>query len=83
MSRFFIETLHRLGFCSSYQNVQKYQQSADVLQPLETPCLMQGHFLQFMTDNIDHSLQTLDGLSTFHGMGMIKAVTRTPGIKCT
>ena len=23
--RFAIETLHRLGFCSSYQNVQKYQ----------------------------------------------------------
>ena len=44
---------------------------------------MQGHFLQFMADNIDHSIQTLDGLNTFHGMGMIKAVTRTPGIKCT
>ena len=39
-SRFFIETLHGLGFCSSYRNVQKYQQSATVSQPLETPCLM-------------------------------------------
>ena len=34
-----------------------------------------------MADNIDHNTQTLDGLNTFHGMGMIKAVT--PGIKCT
>ena len=42
---------------------------------------MQGQFLQFMADNIDHHTQTLDGLNTFHGMGMIKVVT--PGIKCT
>ena len=42
---------------------------------------MQGQFLQFMADNIDHNTQTLDGLNTFHGIGMIKAVT--PGIKCT
>ena len=34
-----------------------------------------------MADNIDHNTQTLDGLNTFHGMGMISAVT--PGIKCT
>ena len=64
------------------KKVQKYQQSAAVLQPLETPCLMQDYFLQFMEDNIDHSIQTLDGLNTFHSMGMIKAVTQTPGIKC-
>ena len=41
---------------------------------------MQGQFLQFMADNIEHNTQTVDGLNTFHGMGMIKAVT--PGIKC-
>ena len=39
---------------------------------------MQGQFLQFIGDNIDHNTQTLDGLNTYHGMGMIKAVT--PGI---
>ena len=80
-SRFVIETLHELGFCSYYQNVQKYQQSAAVLQPLETPGLMQSQFLQCVADNIDHNTQTLEGLNTFHGMGMIKIVT--PGIKCT
>ena len=42
---------------------------------------MQGQFLQFIADNIDHNTQLLDGLNTFHGMGMIQAVT--PGIKCT
>ena len=30
---------------------------------------------------IDYNTQTRDGLKTFHGMGMISAVT--PGIKCT
>ena len=42
---------------------------------------MQSQFLQFTADNIDHNTQTLVGLNTFHGMGMIKAVS--PGIKCT
>ena len=50
-------------------------------KPFETHCLMQGQFLQFIADTIDHNLQTLDCLNTFHGMGMIKAVT--PGIKWT
>ena len=80
-SRFFIETLHELGFCSSYQKVQTYQQSAAVSQHPETPCLVQGKFLQFIADNIDHNTQTLDGLNTFHGMGMIQTVT--PGITCS
>ena len=30
---------------------------------------------------MDHNTQILDGLNTFHGIRMIKAVT--PGIKCT
>ena len=77
-SRFFQETLHKLDFCKSYKKCQKYQQSAAVSQPLETSCLMQGKFLQFIADNIDHNTHTLDGLNTFHGIGMIKAVT--PGI---
>ena len=40
---------------------------------------MQDQFVQFMANKIDHNTQTLDGLNTFHGIGMIKAVT--PGIK--
>ena len=76
-SSFFI-ALHGLGFCSTYQKVQMYQQSVAVSQPLETACLIQGQFLQYMADNIDHNTQFLDGLNTYHGIGMIKAVT--PGI---
>ena len=34
-----------------------------------------------MADNMDLNTQIIDGLNTFPGMRMIKAVT--PGIKCT
>jgi len=31
--------------------------------------------LLFAADNVDHNIRTLDGHNTFHGMGMIAAVT--------
>ena len=30
---------------------------------------------QWSADNVDHNIGTLDGKNTFHGMGMIAAVT--------
>lgn len=32
-------------------------------------------FVQYGADNVDHNICTLDGHGTFHGMGMIVAVT--------
>ncbi|KAK3766005.1 hypothetical protein RRG08_002248 [Elysia crispata] len=32
-------------------------------------------FIQFVADNVDHNLRTLDDLGTFHGMGIIGAAT--------
>ena len=61
MGPYFSETLPQLGFCSFYQDVQKSQQSAAVSQPLATPGLMQGPFLQLVADNTDHNIQPLDG----------------------
>ena len=38
--------------------------------------------MQFVADNVDHNSRTLEGINTFHGMGIIAAVS--PGIKtCT
>lgn len=31
--------------------------------------------MQSVADNVDHNIKTLDGNSTFHGMGMIAAIT--------
>ena len=31
-------------------------------------------FVQYVADNVDHNLRTLDGNDTFHGMGLIATV---------
>ena len=36
-------------------------------------------FVQYAADNVDHNICTLDGHDTFHGMGMIAAIT--PGTR--
>ena len=35
--------------------------------------------MQYVADNVDHNIQTIDGKDTFHGMGIIAAVT--PSLK--
>ena len=40
-----------------------------------------SEFVQYVADNVDHNLRTLDGNDTFHGMGLIATVT--PGTKQT
>ena len=43
----------------------------DVLDGLHTPDKM----VLFAAVNVDHNIVTLDGKGTFHGMGMLAAVT--------
>ena len=73
-SRFLIDTLNQLGFCSSYSEIQRYERSAAVNLGTDIPGLMPGTFVQHIADNVDHNLRTLDGYNTFHGMGIIAAV---------
>ena len=79
-SRFLIDTVHRLRFCSSYQEAQIFNQNAALDQGTDVPDY-NGEFLQYVADNVDHNIPTLDGNDTFHGMGMIATVT--PGTKPT
>ena len=84
-SRFLIDSLHEMGFCSSYGEVQRFERNAaNSVAPdsviSETTDLL-GMMLQFAADNVDHNLLTLDGKGTFHGMGIIAAMT--PGQKVT
>ena len=44
-SRFLIDTLHTIGFCSSYSEVKKYERCAAVNQGLDIPGFSQGHFI--------------------------------------
>ncbi|XP_060600668.1 uncharacterized protein LOC132754090 [Ruditapes philippinarum] len=73
-SKFLIETLHTLGFCSSYHEVQKFETSAASVYGT-TIQKSSDQFMQFVADNVDHNTGTLDGFNTFHGMGIIAAVT--------
>lgn len=79
-SRFLIDTLHRFGFCSSYQEVQLFNQNAALDQGTDIPD-HNREFVQYVADNVDHNIRILDGIDTFHGMGMIATVT--PGTKPT
>ena len=73
-SQFLIDSLHHHGFCCSYQEVQRFEHNAAQSHGTDIPNLTTG-FVQYGADNVDHNIRTLDGYGTFHGMGMIAAVT--------
>ncbi|XP_063399578.1 uncharacterized protein LOC134684250 [Mytilus trossulus] len=74
-SRFLVSTLNSLGFCSSYYEVQKFESSAAAVQGVDLPGDISNSFVQFVADNVDHNTRTIDGLNTFHGMGIIAGIT--------
>jgi len=45
-------------------------------EPSDNECFP-ARFTQWVADNIDHNVATLDGLGTFHGMGIIAVKART------
>ena len=73
-SKFLIETLNSLGFCSSYTEIQKFETSAASCQGTSFD-LSNGQVVQYVADNVDHIIGTLDGRNTFHGMDIIASVT--------
>ena len=74
-SRFTVDTLSTMGFCSSYAEVQKCQKnSSDVV----TSDVLGGplpDMLVFAADKVDYNILTIDGKGTFHGMGMLAETT--------
>ena len=77
-SRSLIDTLNKMGFCSSYSEVLRFLANAAASQGLDLPEVTEEKTLQFVADNVDHNTATLDGRNTFHGMGMIAVIT--PGL---
>ena len=73
-SRFLIDTLYKLGFSSSYAEIQRYEANSAVTA---TPTATHSteHFIQFVADNVDHNVQTVDGSGSIHAMGMISVTT--------
>jgi hypothetical protein len=74
-------TLSRLGFSSSYDEVVRYKQSVVMAQnPQESRSgSYPPVFTQWVGDNVDHNIRTLDGLNTFHGMGLI-SISASPEV---
>lgn len=79
-SRFLIDSLHAHGFSCSYSEVQEYERSAAVNHGNDLPAHDQNQHLQFVVDNVDHNIATLDGSGAFRGMGLIYTIYtwRTP-----
>ena len=74
-SKYLIGILNSMGFCISYSEVQMFQSNAAVSNRTDIDNFKDDMFIQYAADNVDHNLRTLDGHDTFHGMGMIAAVT--------
>lgn len=81
-SQFLVNTLHEMGFSSSYKEVMRFEKNAaDSVVPdlLVNDIDLIDMALHFAGDNVDHNILTINGKGTFHGMGIIAALT--PGRK--
>ena len=81
-SKFLVDTLHEMGYSSSYGEVLRFEKNAAncVTPDLLVEDIDESDILVlFSGDNVDHNILTIDGKGTFHGMGMIAALT--PGRK--
>jgi len=70
-----INLLSRLGFFLLYDELIRFQQSvvkcdSEGCVPPYPVC-----YTQFVADNVNHNVCTLDGLNTFHGMWTISVST--------
>ena len=62
-SRFLIDNLFALGFCSSFSEVQRFEENAAATTALDVlgNANMPGSMLLFAADNVDHNIISLDG----------------------
>jgi hypothetical protein len=75
-SKFLISELARLGLSISYDEVIRFKQSvlsSIALGDVSNETLSSASFTQWVADNVDHNIRTIDGYGTFHGMGIISA----------
>lgn len=66
-----IDIFSNLGFCASYTDVYVFETSS-LLYP--QPKVDRNSFSQFVFDNADFNINTIDGYNTFHTMGGIQCV---------
>lgn len=76
-SKNIIKILCNLGFCASYREALLFEASS-LYHP--EPDILPNSFSQFIFDNADFNINTLDGLNTFHSMGGIQCVTPSSSV---
>ena len=67
-SMFLVGTHHSHDFAAS--EVNKFEKSAAVNEGTDIPHFREETFVQYVADNVDHNIHTLDGHTTFYGTGM-------------
>ena len=73
-SSFLVDSLHSHGFCWSCQEVHHFERNATLSNSTDIPNSA-SQLVQYISDNADHNIRTLNGNGTFHSMGMIAAIT--------
>ena len=58
-----------MGFCSSYEEVQRFQKNDACIVTADVLSGILGNAVLFAADNVDHNVLTLDSEGTFHDMG--------------
>lgn len=71
-SRVLIDVLSAVGISASYSDVRNYEQTA-IRRPDRR--ILLPSFTQFVFDNADFKVNSLDGLNNFHAMGGIQCIT--------
>ena len=71
-SKHLLNVFSTLGLCASYAEAALFQVSALQHPASEPP---NDSFTQFVFDNADVNISTIDGFNTFHSMGGIQSVT--------
>ena len=68
------DELYKLGFAISCSEVERFKQAYVINQSIDEQIQRLSSdtsFTQFIADNVDHNIATLDGKDSFHGMGII------------
>ena len=74
--------LNKLGFASSYDEIVRFKQNIVSCEKADDIVMYQSDmFLQYVGDNTDHNMDTIDGKNTHHGLGSIIIANGSFGTK--
>lgn len=76
-SRNLIDVMCNLGICAPYREVLNYEKSVTSQDSTK----IEDGYVEFVYDNADYNVHTLDGHDTFHVMGGIACVTPKSALK--